>query len=445
MLLLQKGDCKNSPSRDICRADKARRSSMSLLSVKYLQDVTVPPKSKCSGDLMSLSEHLIVETNHSTMRFTLFPIAATFLFCSTCIAQPVTLYPGDTNNDGVANHFDLLPIGVAYGMEGIPRPGATFDWAPQLLFPPWPDALPVSGINKGFVDCDGNGFIDTFDLSAIVLNFDSIQNNAQPLPAAYPPKLIDTCLSCAKPDISITYSRDTLFTEEGGFDTLYAYIVLRYPPNVPPPAGALGIAFDVAYNYDPDKIVDALTEVYPDTFPDTRMYVIATSTAAQLWRLPAPGRMGFAAAGRGANVFFISDTLFVAKFIIDDMIIRGEEQFSINISNVLLVNNLEQIVCFGEVKQAPVLIISPVSEPELRGFDVHLSPNPVRDILVIESPDALMEKVEIHSLTGACVFATTAGSNHRFELPVVELPSGVWVAVVYTQQGINAKKFVKYP
>lgn len=377
------------------------------------------------------------------MRPLLFCLFVLPLGPAICPAQPLVLYPGDTNNDGTANHFDLLPIGVAYGMEGIPRQNASFDWQPQLLFPVWADALPVSGINKGFVDCDGNGFIDTFDIEAIVLNYDKIQAGSQPPPMPYPPKLADTCFSCPKPEIQITYSQDTLMTSDSGFDTLYATVMLIYPPGVPSAAGALGIAFDVEYDYNPDKIKDSLTEVYPDTFPDNRMYVIATSTKAQFWRLPSPGRIGFAAAGRGQNVFFSPDTLFTVRYIITDMIIRGAEKFSLKISNALLINKFEQVVCLGGIIQKPVVITSPVSEPKGVQPVVYLSPNPVHNMLSIESPESPVEKIRVFRPDGAQAMSVDINGQRKIELPVSVLPSGIWIMAVYSPAGVFVTKFVR--
>ncbi len=378
------------------------------------------------------------------MRLSILWFVFLCLYLEPCSAQPLVLYPGDTNNDGVANQFDLLPIGIAYGTEGFPRQNAGLNWQPQLLFPPWVAALPVSGVNLGFADCDGNGLVDTFDLSAIVLNYDKTQNNANPPPMPYPPKLTDTCFSCPKPDIVITYSTDTLFTSDSGFDTLYAMVLIRYPPGVPSQNGALGIAFDLEYNYNPEKIKDSLTVVYPDTLPDSRMYVIATSTKAQLWRLPSPGRMGFAAAGRGINVFFISDTLFTIRYIITDMIIRGEEKFSLNISNILIVNKLEQIVCPGAVKQLPVVITSPATEPFPNRPVVSLSPNPVGEMLSIESAESPLEKIDIRGLEGRLLLSVNAEGKDRFQLPVGALPPGVWLAHIRTRDGMVVKKFIRY-
>ena len=45
------------------------------------------------------------------------------------------MFPGDTNNDGIANYYDVLPIGLAYNSEGEPRVAPNLDWMPQQFFP----------------------------------------------------------------------------------------------------------------------------------------------------------------------------------------------------------------------------------------------------------------------------------------------------------------------
>ena len=41
------------------------------------------------------------------------------------------VWPGDTNNDGIANHFDLLPLGIGIDSSGPLRPNASLDWIGQ--------------------------------------------------------------------------------------------------------------------------------------------------------------------------------------------------------------------------------------------------------------------------------------------------------------------------
>lgn len=79
------------------------------------------------------------------------------------------VWPGDANNDLVADAFDLLPIGVAFGGTGYTRPGASNTWVGQASLP-WQDTI-TGGIDKKFIDCDGSGLIDVNDTLPVSLNY----------------------------------------------------------------------------------------------------------------------------------------------------------------------------------------------------------------------------------------------------------------------------------
>lgn len=374
------------------------------------------------------------------MRPILFALFINFLITGLSFSQPVLMYPGDANNDGKADHFDVLPVGVAYGQNGPPRNPASPDWVPQLA-ELWPLILPVSQIDLAFVDSNGDGTIDSLDIEAIALNYDSTQSGSIPPPFPYIERLTQFCFSCPQPQIVVTFDQDTV----GALDTFSAMFVLRYPPNVPPQLGALGIAFDIEYDYEPDKIIDSLTKVYPDTIPDNRMYVVATHTdAIASGLLPPAGRIGFGAAGRGQNVYFATTPLFTAEFVIEDMIIRkggAAELFTLKISNVLIVNAQEQLIGLGGIVMDTVVVAA--KEIFRQPLLVQLSPNPVREILTIESPESSIERIEIHNLAGERVFAAEVGGQNRFDLPVTSLSPGIWLAIIQTREGVAVKKFVK--
>lgn len=86
-----------------------------------------------------------------------------------------SVYPGDANHDGVANNFDILPIGLKYLYQGPTRPGATTNWVGQDA-PDWNDSL-ASGVNSKHVDCDGDGQIGSQDINAVYLNYGLTHNN----------------------------------------------------------------------------------------------------------------------------------------------------------------------------------------------------------------------------------------------------------------------------
>ncbi len=354
-------------------------------------------------------------------------------------AQPVILFPGDANNDGVANQYDLLPIGVAYGQEGFPRLGAMPDWLPQFLPQQWLQALPVSGVNLGFCDSDGNGLIDSFDIDAIAFNFDSTQTGAQPPPMPY--LLPDTCFSCPKPILRIAFDQDTAMVS----DTFYAELSLFYPPNVPPSAGALGIAFNLTY--DPDNVKDSLTMVFPDTLPGDLMFVTATNTLAKAWRAVPSGSIGFGAAGRGMNALFFPRPLGVVELVVEDMILRSTAvDFWMDASDFLIVNELEQVVCPGQVLVDTIVLLDPVNAVEQSiplQQEIVLSPNPATDWLTVESSSLHLEKIECFTLDGHLLPTCWSGYASQAYLDLRPVPSGVLLVKIQTQNGVFIKKLIK--
>ncbi len=79
------------------------------------------------------------------------------------------VWPGDTNYDNIANHFDLLNIGIAYGAEGPVREDDNTEW----------DAMPANSWAQFFedntnfkhADTNGDGVVNSEDISAIHQNF----------------------------------------------------------------------------------------------------------------------------------------------------------------------------------------------------------------------------------------------------------------------------------
>lgn len=79
------------------------------------------------------------------------------------------VWPGDTNNDGVVDVGDLLPIGLAMGQQGTPRlSGDDGRWAPQFSLD-WaqPD---LNGNNLKHIDADGDQTITAADTAVVLAN-----------------------------------------------------------------------------------------------------------------------------------------------------------------------------------------------------------------------------------------------------------------------------------
>ena len=84
----------------------------------------------------------------------------------TCIDDCV--WPGDANRDDIANHCDLLDIGLAISESGSTRPNS-LNWAPHDGNP-WSGDLP-NGVNLKHTDCNGSGGTNQDDFEITVANY----------------------------------------------------------------------------------------------------------------------------------------------------------------------------------------------------------------------------------------------------------------------------------
>jgi hypothetical protein len=79
------------------------------------------------------------------------------------------VWPGDINDDGVADIVDVLQLGVAYGSTGPRRADASASWSGQAGLP-WDQAYDF-GLNYKHADCDGDGLVGLADTLPILQNF----------------------------------------------------------------------------------------------------------------------------------------------------------------------------------------------------------------------------------------------------------------------------------
>jgi hypothetical protein len=87
--------------------------------------------------------------------------------CSTVVDKCV--WPGDANDDGIANNMDLLEVAIALGSSGPARVGGSNDWFAQVAND-WAGTF-STGVNYKYADCDGGGTVNLADTLAIFQNY----------------------------------------------------------------------------------------------------------------------------------------------------------------------------------------------------------------------------------------------------------------------------------
>lgn len=107
-----------------------------------------------------------------TMTYTL--LAVSDLGCMDSVKTTIEVtndcvYPGDTDNSGVVDMFDLFPIGRSFDKSGNARNTISNEWQ-GFGVKDW-NETGSNGQDLKYIDCNGNGTIGFEDMSAIVLNF----------------------------------------------------------------------------------------------------------------------------------------------------------------------------------------------------------------------------------------------------------------------------------
>ena len=77
----------------------------------------------------------------------------------------ISVWPGDTDNNGVVDQDDVFPIGLYYGKTGPARLNASTTWVGQTVAP-W------SPVAATYADANGDGVVSDLDIDTVYFNFD---------------------------------------------------------------------------------------------------------------------------------------------------------------------------------------------------------------------------------------------------------------------------------
>lgn len=145
------------------------------------------------------------------------------------------VWPGDANDDAVADNIDILDIGIANGATGTTRANASLNWIGQPSAA-WGQTL-ASGTDYKWVDCNGDGAINPADTNAVVQNFGLTHNNRY---SANPP------YNASLPDLTVSMGQQQLPANAAGT------LTISLGNSSVAAANVYGVAFTL--NFDPAQI-----------------------------------------------------------------------------------------------------------------------------------------------------------------------------------------------
>jgi hypothetical protein len=149
-----------------------------------------------------------------------------------------TVFPGDTDNNGLVNELDILPVGLYFLTTGTPRFKISNNWQPWRL-PAW-DNLPAM-----YADANGDGVIDERDIIAIGVNWGN------------------THIVSGR-SFAIDLDDSFIETYRGNFETIYGSLSGASAPIIAMKA-LLDSLFDGAFSR-PTPSIFSLEQNYPNPF-----------------------------------------------------------------------------------------------------------------------------------------------------------------------------------
>ena len=367
------------------------------------------------------------------LKFTL--ILGFCLLATTMIGQDnVTMRPGDINNDGRVSNTDALFWGEAYGTVGLERDTPTTDfWNEQTLpINLWEDSF-YNGLNFSYADCNGDGIVDEDDFNdGIIGNLFENDNSVFPwLPG--PPSLP------GNPVLKLTSN----VTQATGGQVIEMDISIESDFDI---EKFIGAAFTITY--PPTKIVDESIQFVPVStgWLDEGVGVAYFSreqsgnedgvpTGHQQTQIVIVRKGDVAPAGQGL--------IGKLSIVMEDIVIISTQ---IDIA-------LENMVVLGEDLQPYLATGSswtfneqemPTNTTEIDNNNLKVFPNPVEDIVRIESEDQslLLENVEVIAANGQQVDYKNLKSQSisSIDLDWSKYASGLYFLKITTSEGMEVRK-----
>ncbi|MCW3125348.1 MAG: hypothetical protein JWO03_1006 [Bacteroidetes bacterium] len=339
----------------------------------------------------------------------------------SCLSDSV--WPGDANHDGVADNNDLLPIGIAYGLNGFTRPDQSIVWNAHYAAD-WGVQF-VNGTNTKHADCDGNAVVDANDTTAILLNFGLTHTKTGGYGQPW---------RSGAPGIKLEYSKDTV----AAGDTLTVSMILG--DSITPATNIYGFAFN--YHYDPLVLDTATTSFgYINSFLGNSTNMIQLHKDFKelgIIRTAVTGINHLNRSGYGIIGHF--------RCIITTDNINGKDLAyygNINfISDIIAIDKDENPITLNAGLDSNRVAYEPTGirgQPALPRVNIY--PNPASDRMMVNS-DAAIGAIVITDILGQDALVQNIPDKKVETLDISSLTPGVYTVHISTIRGSATVKLI---
>ncbi len=341
------------------------------------------------------------------------------------------VWPGDANSDGIANAWDVLPIGQHYGDVGPARPDASIAWEGQFS-ETW--ASPIGEANDvNHVDCDGNGEINDADVIPIDLNYG--------LTHAKTAHINDPMLDLA---LFIEFTSDTIAPGA----TVNADIVLGNEDSLA--EDVYGIAFSIFY---PAELVD--TGSLSIDFSESWLAADgSTSTLLSLYKDLGSGSVEAAITRTDQENTTGFGTLAKMSFVMEEVIISDKTEVFSDIpvelffGSVTLLDKDGDVISINAFGDEAIIASTNDLNPSPTDFNFRLRPNPAHTISHLDwSTDQAVHHIQLFDQCGRLIRTETPEpQSYSHSLNIHGLARGIYFVKLLNNDSntIGSRKLIVF-
>ncbi len=334
------------------------------------------------------------------------------------------VWPGDMNNNGVANQFDILQLGIASNASGLPRTDIDVGWTAKEA-DDWSQSFSTNNANYKHSDSNGDGFIDINDIYPIGDNFNEKNGLFTGIQEG------NTILG---PDLTATLNQTTY--TDGNLVT----ININLGTADKPVSDLMGLAFTLEIDTQyVQQVIEPVTWEFGLIGPEADLFLF------DKWEPGLSDGIHFAfARNNGVPINGFGPILTVQLVIDDNLSLRYSEPqpYEIKIKDVLGIDSLETDLLITAQGDDATLLVGSTSVQELSDDIMLIQPNPFSDFIEIENKlqDNIIENITLMTSLGKVAYQSNF-KNQRID--VAHLVPGIYYISIQTSKGIYSKKLVK--
>ncbi len=347
-----------------------------------------------------------------------YGITVLLFFLSMGLAKGQTLRPGDVNNNGEVNSWDVLywTIPASDGATGPEREEQSMDFDDPVEIDDddelW-DAVYPNGLNYLYADCNGDGRVDLDDLEVIRMNYGKQASRVFPDSALEANSLLDPQLEFFNSASDIVRLGEnvtlTLNLKDGAQNKVndfwsIAFTIIFEPDYIedkPNGRDSIGYFIDNATTFlgmAPNEVnFFALQDERPEHFNEFHVVVYRTDD-------PLENNQSLGDIGK----------LTAQIVVVEDVVLGKSTLF--DISNIILINkDLEQTpVAKGDPKEIEIFELILSEKLKLgNANDVNIFPVPTHEELTVEfkNPAQMIQSLRVIDLQGKTVMEKEIAAN----------------------------------